>query len=675
MSPEQLQGKPVDARSDLFSFGCVLYEMLTGRRAFEGENPASVIAAVLEREPTPLAISPPLDRVVERCLAKDPDRRSQTAIDLKAALEWAIEQTPITKPLTRYLWATAAALALCTATLAVLLWAPWRKPLGPPPSYSFTIDPPERAGQFGGFAVSPDGRKIYAGMIDSPGHTALIRNLESLEWRKLPAERMGGVSWSPDGREIAFTSGTKVKKMDVATGAVQTLCDFITGGPPFTGWSRTGMIVFSSRRGLLRVPASGGTPVQLTALDENRQETWHHIAGFLPDGIHFLYLAASRQRANTGIFLGSIDASAASNRKFILSSNSAAVYAPGPRGAGYVLFEREGVLMAQPFDPTAFHLTGEPVLVLQQIGAWGTFPAISVSQNGVMAYSVNGAAYRPTQLAWFTRKGERVGDVGPPGPYFSFPISPDGKRIAVDRVERADRNIWLFDLTRNAFMRFTFDSGASPVWSPDGREVAYINRAANYSAYRKRADGGGQEQSLGGPVSRLTSWSRDGQVLGEHVGADGLPIVLAGGKVIPILEKIEAARRQLQLSPDGKWVAYSSDESKQRTEVYVQSFPPTGIKHQISTAGGLQPRWRSDGRELFYVAEDGKLMAVPVKTGAAFEFGSPNVLFEPPVPQGNGAEGYEVAPDGQHFLFRTVPAGERTAPITIVTNWLAALKQ
>jgi serine/threonine protein kinase len=182
MSPEQLQGKPVDARSDLFSFGCVLYELLTGNRAFEGENPASVIAAVLEREPVPLAISPPLDRVVERCLAKDPDQRFQTAIDLKTALNWAVEQTPVTKPATRYLWATAAALALCTATLAVLLWAPWRKPTEPPPSYSFTIDSPERDGYFGGFRISPDGRKILAHMIDSTGQAAsLVRNLESLE--------------------------------------------------------------------------------------------------------------------------------------------------------------------------------------------------------------------------------------------------------------------------------------------------------------------------------------------------------------------------------------------------------------------------------------------------------------------------------------------------------------
>ncbi|HKE28149.1 MAG TPA: WD40 repeat domain-containing serine/threonine protein kinase [Bryobacteraceae bacterium] len=485
MSPEQLQGKPVDARSDLFSFGCVLYEMLTGKRAFEGENPASVIAAVLEREPAPLAISPPLDRVVERCLAKDPDRRSQTAIDLKAALEWAIEQTPVTKPATRYLWATAAALALCAATLAVLLWAPWRKSPEPPPSYSFTIDPPERAGYFSGFSISPDGRKILAHVADSRDQAGtLIRNLESLEWRKLPAERMNGVSWSPDGREIAFISGTKVKKMDVATGAAQTLCDFNTGGAPFTAWSRTRMIVFSSRGGLSRIPASGGEPVQLTALDDNRQERLHHISGFLPDGIHFLYIAFSRQRANNGIFLGSIDAPAASNRKFILSSNYAAVYAPGPRRAGYVLFEREGALMAQPFDPTAFRLTGEPFLVLPKIGFWGTFPAVSMSQNGVIAY--DSGSYRSHQLAWFTRKGEHVGDVGPPGVYTSFPISPDGTRIALDRVDRGDRNIWLFDLARNALMRFTFDSGSYPVWSPDGREIAYINPASNYSAYRKR---------------------------------------------------------------------------------------------------------------------------------------------------------------------------------------------
>jgi Tol biopolymer transport system component len=241
-------------------------------------------------------------------------------------------------------------------------------------------------------------------------------------------------------------------------------------------------------------------------------------------------------------------------------------------------------------------------------------------------------------------------------------------------VERGDSNIWLLDLARNAFMRFTFDSGSNPVWSPDGRDIAYINPGSNFSAYRKRADGTGPEQPLGGPVSRLTSWTRDGQLLGTQA-LDSLPIVLARGKITPLLEKKEAARGQLQLSPDGKWFAYISDESKQRIEVYVQSFPPTGIKHQISTTGGVQPRWRNDGRELFYIAEDGKLMAVPVKTGATFEFGSPSALFEPPVPQGNGSQGYEVAPDGQRFLFRTIPAGQNATPITIVTNWLAALKQ
>lgn len=330
--------------------------------------------------------------------------------------------------------------------------------------------------------------------------------------------------------------------------------------------------------------------------------------------------------------------------------------------------------MAQPFDPTAFRLSGEPLLVLPKIGLWGTYPAVSVSQNGVMAYAAKSAAFRTTQLAWFTRKGERVGDVGPAGPYASFPISPDGKRVAIHRAERGDSNIWLFDLVRNAFTRFTFDSGSNPVWSPDGRDIAYINPASNFSAYRKRADGAGPEQPLGGPMSRLTSWTRDGQLLGTQA-VDRLPVVLAGGKVTPLLEKMEATRSELHLSPDGKWIAYVSDESKQRIEVYVQSFPPTGIKHEISTAGGVEPRWSSDGRELFYIAEDGKLMAAPVKTGATFEFGSPSVLFEPPVPQGDGSRGYEVSPDGQRFLFRTVPAGERTAPITIITNWLAAVKQ
>jgi Tol biopolymer transport system component len=674
MSPEQLQGKAVDARSDLFAFGCVLYEMLTGKRAFEGENPASVIAAVLEREPAPLQISPPLDRVIARCVAKDPDQRFQTASDLKVALKWAIEQTPMAVPATRRWMAATAALAVCTAGLAIALWAPWRKPAPEPPNYTFTIEPAEGDAASGPFSLSRDGTMIQVRAFDSHGQGLMMfRRLDSFEWRRVPiSEITGRTCWSPDGKEIAYTTRSKVQKMDIASGAVQTLADYTTGGPPFVGWSRTGMIVFSRRGGLWKIPASGGEPAQLTTIDENREEIWHHIADFLPDGRHFLYLAGSRQQAKSGIYLGSIDAPPANNRKFVLSSSTGVLYAPGPHGTLYLLFEREGALMAQRFDTSTDQTTGEPFMVLPKIQVAGSFPAISVSETGVIGYATDSGSSMYTQLAWLSRKGERISDVAPPGRYLSYSLSPDGNRVALHRVERDDSNVWILDLSRNRFTRLTLDQGASPVWSSDGREVAYIKQRAGQTVYRKPVDGAAEEQAMGGPLSSLTDWTLNGQILGHRML--GVLGVLADGRVSSVLPASEASVGWSHLSPDGKWIVYSSDESKRQSEIYVQSYPLKGAKFQVSTGGGVQPRWRADGQELYYVAIDGKLMAVPVKTGANFEFGNPVALFQPPVPQGPGSSGYGVSPDGQRFLFRTMPAGYRASAITIMTNWMAAVK-
>ena len=678
MSPEQLQGKPVDSRSDLFSFGCVLYEMLTGKRAFEGENPASVMGAILEREPKPLEISPPLDRVVKRCLAKDPDQRFQTAGDLRTALEWALEQAPLEKVTKRRWIAASGVLALLVAVLSGALWFDLRKQAPEPPGYSYTISPVEGPpGYFGGagFSISPDGRMIAVHAVDSHGQGSLmIRRLNSLEWRRMVSlEFTGRVSWSPDGTEIAFISRTKVKKLNVATGAVQTLGDLDSGGPPFTGWSSTGMIVFSRRGGLWRVPSSGGEPVQLTAADETRQESSHHICQFLPDGKHFLYLVSSRLRANSGIFVGSVDGRSDDNRRFVLSSTSSVVYAPGPRGSGYLLFEREGALVAQRFDTTGYRLGGEPFMLLPKIEIAGSFPTVSVSENGVMAYMTEHGSFLHVQLAWFNRKGEHLADVGPQGRYASFFLSPDGNRIALNRVDRDDSNAWILDLRRGgAFTKLTFESGGTPVWSPDGRRIAFVNRRDGAIVYEKKADGTGGEQRVGGPVGFLTDWAPDGTLLGESAGALWM---LKNGKEVKPQSPNEASRRQSRVSPDGKWIAYTSDESKRQEEVYVQSFPAAGAKYQISTEGGTQPRWRRDGRELFYIAGNGKLMAVPVQTGASFEYGAATALFQPPVPEGPATAGYEVSADGQNFLMRTIPSGAPMPPITIVTNWLAAVKQ
>jgi hypothetical protein len=452
----------------------------------------------------------------------------------------------------------------------------------------------------------------------------------------------------------------------------QILCDFSGGGPPFTAWGANGVIVFSRQHGLWRVPASGGEPVQLTSLDPKRLEAYHHVAQFLPDGKHFLYLISSRKRANSGIFVGSVEGAPESNRKFVLNGNTSAFYAPGPNGRGYILFEREGALMGQAFDVSSFRVSGEPFMVAPEIGIGGSRPTASVSQNGVMAISASGAGTMFAQLAWFTRKGERAEDVGPAGRYGSYSVAPDGKRIALHRTDREDTNVWILDGTRvNSITRLTLDGGRTPVWSRDGKYI-FFTKPTDTMIYRKLADGSGVEQQLGGPVGFLSSSADDGRLLGTSVGRTWLGIE---GKPLPTGQKPETYETSPRFSPDGKWIAYSSDQSRRRMEVYVRSSAAGGPMYQISTDGGVQPRWRADGKELFYIGEEGKLMAVPVKSGDMFASGTPVALFQVPVPDAPSSSGYEVSPDGQRFLLRTTPAGYKPSAITVFSHWEAAMKQ
>jgi Tol biopolymer transport system component/tRNA A-37 threonylcarbamoyl transferase component Bud32 len=674
MSPEQLQGKTADVRSDLFSFGCVLYEMLTGKQAFQGETPASVIASVLEREPAPLHISPPLDRLVERCLAKDPDQRFQTATDLKTALAWASDQMPTVEPGRRWLrW--AAVVAMCAASGAMANWGPWRAKPAEAARYAFTIDPSEGTGTYGGFSLSPDGRQIAVAMSMNQGRRLLkIRSLDSLTWRTLdvPYWGIGTGSWSPDGKYMAYTGGAKIRKLDLQTGVSQILCDLSGGGPPFTAWGANGAIVFSRQSGLWRVPASGGEPVQLTALDPKRLEAYHHVAQFLPDGKHFLYLISSRKRANSGMFVGSLESAPEANRRFILSVNSSGFYVPGANGGGFLLFEREGALMGQPFDASGLRVSGEPFMVAPEIGIAGSRPTVAVSQNGVIAFSASGAGTLFAQLAWFNRNGDRAEDVGPAGRYGSYAVAPEGKRIALQRTERDDTNVWILDAARgNSITRLTIDGGRTPVWSRDGKYIWFV-KPSDTMIYRKLADGSGGEQQVGGPVGSLTSRAGDGRLLGTSVGRTWLGLE---GKPLPTGQKPETYETSPRFSPDGEWIAYSSDQSRRQMEVYVRSAATDGPMFQVSTDGGVQPRWRADGKELFYIREDGKLMAVPVKLGDTFEFGTPVALFQPPVPDAPSSSGYDVSPDGQRFLLRTVPAGFKPSGITVLSHWETAVKQ
>ena len=471
-----------------------------------------------------------------------------------------------------------------------------------------------------------------------------------------------------------------------AGGPAQSLCDAVgTGGT----WSRDGVIVFARGAGALqRVTAEGGTPEPVTSLDASRQENVHMTPRFLPDGRHFLYLVRSAQRGHSGIYAGSLDAKPeAQPRQRLLETDTQAEYAPGRSGGpGYLLFLRETTLMAQPFDAGSLRLSGSAVPVAEQVGSMptGAFGVFSASTNGTLVHRSGGFV---TQLAWVDREGRPLESVGPPADQRDPALSPDQQRVAVGRVD-AGADIWLLELARGAApSRFTFHSAsdASPVWSPDGRRIVFASqRDGAGNLYVKLSSGAGDEELLLKSAEQKwpVDWSPDGRfILYVAVGpksAEDLWVVPAaeGGNraqrapPIPFVQT-EFRERQGTFSPDGRWIAYTSDESGGH-EVYVRPFPPSGGKWQVSTAGGFSPRWRPDGRELFYIGLTRKMMAVEVKAaGATFERGVPKPLFELRTLLGTMAVGnhYAVSRDGRRFLVNSPAEEAVTTPITVVMNW------
>jgi serine/threonine protein kinase len=681
MSPEQLQGREAGAPSDIFSFGLVLYEMLTGKRAFDGSSPASVIAAILERPcPSIADIAPPeLDRALRRCLEKDPDNRWQNARDLKAELEWvarspgSVAKTPDTRqseiqsPMG---WIVAAVLALGFAITLLTLWRSAPEPL----AITFELNPPEGEFIAGGFPViSPNGQFIAALFSDgSTQRRIVIRHLNAVTWQKLPGtENASGVTWSPDSRYLAFVSGSSVKKIDVTGGPPQSLAEFPGGWIPYMAWNRDGVILFSRRDGLWKVLASGGNATQVTAHDASLKEDMHGVPQFLPDGHHFLFMGRSSLAGKSSIYAGSVDSSGDKNRTFIMTSATSVLFARSPQGIEYVLFERDGALMAQPFDAAHLKLMGEPFLAASQVGLAGTAIAASVSTTGVLVLSRGPDSIRGTQLAWFARNGKALSNIGPPGIYSDFALSPDRKRLMVARLD--DGDLWLIDLATSGLTRFTFDPASDrfAVWSPDSTRIVYARSLAYL--YEKPISGSGERQ-LTDVLGIASDWSRDGHSILVR-SSDGDLWALIDGKPFRITET-QFTESQGQFSPDGKWIAFVSDESK-RNEIYVQAFPKPGEKFPISVAGGVQPRWREDGKELFYMTPEGKLMVVAINTNAGFEHAAPTPLFDLFQVTNNAAIGFDYAVDGngQRFLVRTPTKASKPNPVTVITNWLGVAKK
>ena len=693
MAPEQAKGKPVDKRADIWAFGCVLYEMLTGKRPFAGEDVTDTLAAIVRADPdwSALPLDTPLSirTLLRRCLEKDRRERlpdiGAARIELKdtRAAPAGAEPARRASAARASLAGLLAIGAVATVAAAVLGFQFARSQPAPRDErvVKSMIVPP--AGLSGAPALrlqlSPDGRKLAFIAPDDSGRTVLwVRPLDSVTAQPIPGTANAAAPfWSPDSRWVAYQADGKLKKVEASGGPVITLCDGALSPPG--AWSRDDVILFTWRGGLSRVPASGGTPVPVTSGDAGRGERAHISPFFLPDSRHFLFSVSTDRSTSRGVFVGSLDSKTPTQ---ILEGATNASYANG-----YLIFMRGSTLMAQPFDEVRLTPTGQSVPIAEDVQvnpSTGT-GAFSVSQNGVLAYQTGPSA--GTQLVWIDRAGKRLSTVGESALYRDLQLSPDGRfaSATIASTTSGEGDVWLIDLERNLPRRLTFGSGGfAAIWSADARSLVYSyrrNRTADL--FRKSAAGTGFEETL---------LQDNREKIPLEISADGgtllyfTPTGAATGKLhtleltgqrrsVPLIETLHS-QVPAAISPDGRWLAYVSDETGRR-EVYVTSFPGAAGKWQVSSEGGETPKWSATGKELFFLAID-RLMTVEVKaTGSAFDAGPARPLFEVRVPApGLGTRStYAVSRDGQRFLFNTWDERVALTPITLVVNWPQALKK
>jgi serine/threonine protein kinase len=693
MSPEQLEGKEADQRSDIFALGAVLYEMVTGRRAFDGKTTASTIAAILATEPQPLSatqpLSPPaLEHLINTCLAKDPEERFQSAQDVKTQLQWIaanpttsrIPAAPVAPPVrrTRLGWWLAGFLLLLLLAQSLLWWLNSRTPAA---TMHFSSPFSLAANDV---ALSPDGKTLVL-VAYAPQTNKYMLWTYAIGARDatmiVGSEDASHPFWSGDGRSIAFFSSGKLKAVDaVSPRRPQILADAPNGRGG--AWSREGVILFTpdTFAGVYRMPAGGGTPQELTHPDHSRMEQSHRWPFFLPDQHHFVYLAANfggHVSQNT-LIVGSLDGKE-THRLINVSSNAA--YAE----PGYLLFQQGNGVVAQPFDLRSFTLNGRPTPVADDVQYFPQTDLALFAVSGTKTLVVQtGKGSDRSQLVWFDRTGKQLGAIVPPGMYANTAISHDGQRLAFDQIDADGHNvdIWIRNLSSDAAVRMTFRRGLNqqPVWSPNGKQLAFCsNEDVAWGLSYKNADGSGEEQYILRPIDgriMFWDWSPDGQ--DRLVGKDEALYYLHGDS--PELKPLLPARNGVhnaQFSPDGRWIAYSSNETGTR-EIYISPFPSVSSKWLVSRGGGTEPRWRHDGKELFYLSPEGKVMAVSVKLATTVEPGTPIALFQPHLHQSISAMdvvSYDVAPDGQRFLVNVKEDAPTAAPLSFILNWGAELEK
>jgi Tol biopolymer transport system component len=705
MSPEQVEGRELDGRSDIFSLGAVLYEMVTGQRAFEGKSRLSVASAILEKEPAPITTVKPLvpaalDHTIRTCLAKDPNDRWQTARDLSHELKWTSEagsqagvpavsgrNSRIVRE--RIAW-TAAAILLC-ALAAVSVAFRLKKDAPSAPNVRAMIPPPAD-NQFAAFAnnrflpaLSPDGRQLVVPVMDTQGKLALwLRGLNDLgQGRILPGTEEGAFPfWSPDSRSIGFFIPGKLKRIDIEGDLVQVLAD-VTGFPRGGTWGSSGIILYNpgTPSELYQIPASGGTPRKVTERITSLKELSHRWPTFLADGRHFLFFVTDQEQPDVqGIYAGSLDTK---EHHLVVKTFVGPAYESG----GTIVYVRDGAIVTQPFDERKLVVSGEPIAMPDHVAVnvANNTALFSVSSAGNLVYYP--APSGPFAMSWYDRDGKR-GDTLDTGPIREIALSPDGTRVAesIYNPNGLNPDLWSYEVSRHTKTRLTSSSEdeGQPVWQPDGQLVLFASgfSGSQDHIYRTRSDGsGGIETVLKSEGVNEISGSicRDGRYLAyTRASKDSPPSIwilpLTGDRKPFAL--IQTRVNSPVFSPDCKWIAYISGQNNGTPDVYVANFPDATHRYQVSTQSGRNPRWRGDSKELFYYSPpQNSIIAVNVEEkGGEISLGAPRTLFPVSSPYSSFLS-FDVTPDGKRLLISTVNFPTASIPLTLVTNWEAELKK